>query len=228
MQITVSGITVAVVKKKIKNLHLRVKAPDGRVELSAPVGLSNGKIEEFLRDKRDWILQQQGKFSQQTDQMARDYVSGELLYVWGQPYRLEVGQGKRNQLVLERGRALLTVREGSTREQRERWVNEWYRTQLKEAVGRLLPKWEAITGLHPDSWQSKNMTTRWGTCNVRDRRIWLNLQLAKYPAECLEYVILHELTHLVEKGHNQRFYAHMDRYMPRWRQVRKQLNGQKD
>ena len=226
MLITVNGINVTVTKKKIKHIHLRVKAPDGRVELSVPTGLTYAKIEAFLQDKTEWILRQQAKFSGQPEQAAREYVSGEVLPVWGKSYRLEVISGKRNALVLDGEKARLTAKEDSTREQREHWVNEWYRDLLKAEIKQLLPKWETITGLHVDEWQIKNMKTRWGTCNTKCRRIWLNLQLAKCPVECLEYVILHELTHLLERGHNERFYAHMDRYMPRWREIRKRLNGQ--
>ena len=147
--------------------------------------------------------------------------------MWGRQYYLLVNySNKGNSLVLDGEKAILTVREGSTTEQREKFVNEWYRTILKAEIERVLPKWEQITGLHPDGWQTKNMTTRWGTCNVKTRKIWLNLQLAKKTPECLEYVILHELVHLVEKGHNERFVALMDKFMPNWRNVRKNLNNQ--
>jgi predicted metal-dependent hydrolase len=118
------------------------------------------------------------------------------------------------------------VRENSTVEQRGRWVNEWYREQLKEKIQKYLPKWEAITGLYPSSWQTKYMTTRWGTCNTKTGKIWFNLQLAKKPVECLEYVILHELVHLKVKNHGPDFVAMMDLHMPYWRDVRKNLNSQ--
>ena len=226
MNIVISGISVSVTKKKIKNLHLRVKAPDGRVELSVPESFSEKQIKEFLRDKREWILQQQEKFAQQPEQRAKEYVTGELLPVWGRNCRLEVTCGTRNHLILDGDTARLTVKENSTREQRERWINEWYREQLKEKIRKRLPEWERQTGLHPSEWQIKNMKTRWGTCNIKTRKIWLNLQLAKYPEVCLDYVILHELTHLIERGHNQRFYTHVEKYMPRWKDVRKRLNGQ--
>jgi predicted metal-dependent hydrolase len=122
--------------------------------------------------------------------------------------------------------AVLNVRCESTAKQRDTFVREWYREQLKAEVARLLPTWEAMTGLKCDSWQSKYMTSRWGTCNIARRKIWLNLQLAKKPVECLEYVILHELVHLLVKNHNADFKALMDTYMPFWRDVKKKLNGQ--
>ena len=198
MQIMVNGIEVSVTKKAIKNMHLYVKPPDGHVEVSAPANLSNESIEMFIRTKIGWIKRQQEKFEQQPRQTAREYVSGEALYVWGRQYYLLVNYSNRgNSLELDGDKAILTVREESTAEQRGRFVNEWYREILKAEIERVLPKWEKITGLHPDGWQTKNMTTRWGTCNVKTHKIWLNLQLAKKTPECLDYVILHELTHLM-------------------------------
>ena len=134
---------------------------------------------------------------------------------------------KKNSLVLEGNKAILSVRKESTAKQREKFVNEWYRSLLKTEVEKYLPKWEAITGLYCDSWQSKYMTTKWGTCNTSTRKIWLNLQLAKKPIECLEYVILHELAHLKVKNHGPDFVAILDLYMPYWRECKKMLNDSK-
>lgn len=227
MKLVVNGIDVSVVKKSIKNMHLYVKPPEGRVEVSAPIGLSDESIELFIRTKIVWIRRQQKKFENQPRQTEREYVSGEAFYVWGRQYYLLVNySNKGNSLVLDGDKAILTVREGSTVEQRERFVNEWYRSVLKTEIEQLLPKWVGITGLRPDSWQTKNMTTRWGTCNVKTRKIWLNLQLAKKPIDCLEYVILHELAHLAVKNHNEQFVAIMDRHMSNWREIRKKLNDQ--
>lgn len=227
MKLVVNGIEVSVVKKPIKNMHLYVKPPEGRVEVSAPIGLSDESIELFIRTKIGWIRRQQEKFEKQPRQTEREYVSGEAFYVWGRQYYLLVNySNKGNSLVLDGDKAILTVREGSTVEQRERFVNEWYRGVLKAEIEQLLPKWVEITGLRPDSWQTKNMTTRWGTCNVKTRKIWLNLQLAKKPIDCLEYVILHELAHLEVKNHNEQFIAIMDRHMSNWREIRKKLNDQ--
>ena len=145
--------------------------------------------------------------------------------MFGQQYFLRVEYSyKGNALVLSGNEAILTVRKESTAKQREAFVNEWYRALLKEKIEIYLPKWEKITGLYCDSWQTKYMTTRWGTCNTNSRKIWFNLQLAKKPIECLEYVILHELAHLKIKGHNKEFVALLDKYMPYWRDTRKLLN----
>lgn len=225
MQIEISGIKIEIQKKNIKNLRLVVAPPDGRVRVSAPLYLSDDSIKRFVSDKVDWIKKQQEKFGDKPRQADRKYASGETLYVLGQPYFLRVDhKEKSNSLVLSGNEALLNVKKESTAAQREAFLNEWYRALLKEKIEIYLPKWEEITGLHPDSCQIKNMTTRWGTCNVSARRIWLNLQLAKKPPECLEYVILHELTHLKVYNHGKDFAAIMDRYMPDWREIRKRLN----
>ena len=228
MYMVLNGIEVSVKRKAIKNMHLYVKPPDGHVEVSAPTQLSDESIELFIRTRIGWIRRQQEKFDKQPRQTAREYVSGEALYVWGRQYYLLVNHSsKGNSLVLDGDKAILTVRVDSTVEQREKFVNEWYRQILKAEIERRLPKWEQITGLHPAGWQTKNMTTRWGTCNTNTRKIWLNLQLAKKPLECLEYVILHELAHLKVRNHSKDFVAIMDQYMPYWRETKKLLNNLK-
>lgn len=225
MQILVSNIPVEVVKKKIKNMHLSVLPPDGKVRVSAPETLSDESIIMFVRTKIGWIRKQQEKFEQQPRQSERQYVSGETLYVWGKQYFLQVEYSyKGNSLILSGDKAILTVRKERTTKQRETFVNEWYRTLLKAEVEKYLPKWERITGLKCSSWQSKYMTTKWGTCNTSTCKIWLNLQLAKKPIECLEYVILHELAHLKVKNHGAEFVAILDQHMPYWREMKKQLN----
>ena len=227
MQIEISGIQIEVQKKNIKNLHLVVAPPDGKVRVSAPMHLSDDSITMFVRTKLGWIKKQQEKFEKQPRQSEREYVSGETLYVLGQQYFLRVEYSyKGNSLVLSGNEAILTVRKESTASQREAFVNEWYRALLKEKIEIYLSKWENITGLYCDSWQTKYMTTRWGTCNTNTRKIWLNLQLAKKPIECLEYVILHELAHLKVCNHGKDFVAIMDRYMTYWREIQKKLNDQ--
>ena len=225
MQIEISGIKIEIQKKNIKNLHLAVLPPDGKVRVSAPLHLSDESITMFIRTKLGWIKKQQAKFERQPRQSEREYVSGETLYLFGQQYFLRVEYSyKGNSVVLEGNEAILTVRKESTASQREAFVNEWYRSILKEKIEIYLPKWERITGLYCDSWQTKYMTTRWGTCNTNTGKIWLNLQLAKKPIECLEYVILHELAHLKVRNHGTEFVAILDQYMPYWRSIKKTLN----
>lgn len=228
MNVLISDIQIEIIKKDIKNMHLSVLPPDGKVRVSAPNNLSDESIIMFVKTKLGWIKKQQEKFELQPRQSEREYVSGETLYVWGHQYFLQVEYNqKKNSLVLEGNKAILSVRKESTAKQREKFVNEWYRSLLKTEVAKYLPKWEAITGLYCDSWQSKYMTTKWGTCNTSTRKIWLNLQLAKKPIECLEYVILHELAHLKVKNHGADFVAILDLHMPYWRECKKMLNDSK-
>ncbi|UOF91949.1 M48 family metallopeptidase [Fodinisporobacter ferrooxydans] len=227
MQIIISGIPVEICKKNIKNMHLYVKPPSGKVSVSAPLDMSDEAIERFVRTKSSWIKEQVNKFEAQPRQTEREYVSGETLYVWGKQYFLQVEYGtSKNSLFLSGDKAILTVRRDSTTKQRDSFVKEWYRDLLKREVARLLPKWEKITGIKCDGWQTKYMTTRWGTCNTDKRKLWFNLQLAKKTPECLEYIILHELLHLVERNHNANFLSLMDKYMPYWRETKRKLNGQ--
>ena len=206
-------------------MHLAVLPPDGRVRVSAPTQLTDEAITMFVRTKLGWIKKQQEKFQQQPRQSERQYVSGETLYVWGKQYFLQVEYSyKGNALTLSGDKAILTVRKESSPKQRGSFVNEWYRSLLKQEVAKYLPKWEKTTGLYCSSWQSKYMTTKWGTCNPTSKKIWLNIQLAKKPIECLEYVILHELAHLKVHNHGPEFTAILDQYMPYWRDHRCRLN----
>lgn len=225
MQIVIFNIPVEVIRKNIKNLHLSVLPPDGRVRVSAPTQLTEEAITMFVRTKLGWIKKQQEKFQQQPRQSERQYVSGETLYVWGKQYFLQVEYSyKGNALILSGDKAILTVRKESSPKQRDGFVNEWYRNLLKREVAKYLPKWEKTTGLYCSSWQSKYMTTKWGTCNPTSKKIWLNLQLAKKPIECLEYVVLHELAHLKVHDHGPEFTAILDQYMPYWREHKRRLN----
>ena len=224
--LNVSGIPIEVCKKKIKNMHLYVKPPNGKVTVSAPLTMNDEAIERFVRTRVGWIKKQVAKFDNQLRQSEREYVSGETIYVWGKQYYLQTEFGSRNSLVLSGDKAVLTVRKESTVDQRDSYVREWFRGLLKTEIAKLLPKWESVTGLKATSWQTKYMTSRWGTCNAKTGKIWFNLQLAKKTPECLEYIILHELIHLVEKTHGERFISMMDKHMPMWREVKATLNGQ--
>lgn len=224
MQLNVSDVTVEVIRKDIKNMHLRVQPPDGRVVLSAPRSVSDAAIDGFVASKLAWIRRQRADIAAQERQTQREGVTGETMYVWGKQCFLAVVEGTGYSVDVAGQDAVFTVRAGSSSEQREAHMREWYREQLCREVERLLPVWEERTGLKCSEWKTKYMKTRWGSCNPEARRIWLNVQLAKHPIECLEYVILHELAHLVEKSHGPKFIAVMDEYMPAWRSIRKELN----
>jgi len=227
MLLIISGVSVDVSKKSVKSMRLYVKPPNGKVTVSAPLSMSNEEIEHFVLTKISWIKKQIERFDTQSRQSQRKYVSGETLYVWGKQYYLQTEYGGRNSLVLSGNKAIFTVRKsGATAAQREKFIRDWYRKQLKEEIERLLPKWEKITGLNCKVLQIKYMTSRWGSCKPKARKICLNLQLAKKTPDCLEYIILHELVHILEKRHNERFYSLLDKYMPTWREIRSALNNQ--
>jgi hypothetical protein len=216
----VSGLMIEVSRKDVKTLRLYVKPPDGKVTVSAPFTMTNEAIELFIHSKVDWIKHHVQKFSKQQSQTKQKYVSGETFYVWGEEYNLQVKKGGKNSIVLSDDTAVFTVRRGSSYDQREKYVRKWYRNLLEIEVERLLPKWEKKTGLKAEGWQTRYMTSRWGSCKIKQRKICLNIQLAKRPVLCLEYILLHELIHFVEKGHNQRFKSLLDKHMPEWRKVK--------
>ncbi len=227
MEFSVAGIPVNVQRKKIKNLHLYVKPPKGEVLVTAPVRCPNYVIQNFLNEKEGWIVKNVERFRNTPVEPDPEYVTGETHPLWGELYTLQVTEGKRGSVSAdpETRTIRLVARTDSTKEDREKQMIEFYRSELKERTDILLPQWEQYTGLKSSSWISRNMKSRWGTCNVKTRRITLNVQLAKHPVECLEYVILHELCHIRVPNHGPEFKALEDRYMPEWRQVRKVLNG---
>ena len=228
MRIVISGIPIDIQKKNIKNMHLQIKPPDGHVVISAPLSMDDKAIEVYARTNLSWIKKQIEKFQQQPRSAKRQYVSGETMYIWGKQYYLSfVPDSQKNSFEIQGDKVSLSMREDSTVKQRENYVREQYRQFLKVEIERLLPKWEKITELHCESWQTRYMVTRWGTCNTEKKKLWFNLQLVQKPIECLEYVILHELIHLRERTHNSTFIAYMDMYMKNWRAVRKELNDSK-
>ena len=216
-----------VVRKAIKNLHLGVYPPNGRVRAAAPLVLGDDAVRLAVIGKLGWIRRQQARFAAQPRQAEREMVSGESHYFLGRRHRLRVVEGNGPGRVVLRNRAFLElhVRSGSDTQTRERVLHRWYRERLRELVPPLLAKWEPILGVRTASWGIKKMKTRWGACNGPARRIWLNLELAKTPVQCLEYLVVHELAHLTERHHNDRFAALMDRHLPQWRLHRQTLNA---
>ena len=229
MKLTICGIPVEVCRKDVKIMRLYVKPPggsggDASVIVSAPLTMSSAAIENFVREKTDWIKSHLEKFENQVRGEKRKYASGETFYVWGEQYILQTSYGKKRSLVIKDGKALLTVRKENTAAQREKFVREWYRKLLKIEAARVLPIWEEKTGLKSESYQVKYMISRWGSCKVKAKKISLSLLLAQKAPQCLEYVILHELLHFIEKRHNQRFKNLLGKFMPKWREVKKELN----
>jgi predicted metal-dependent hydrolase len=225
-QIVVNEIVVDVVRKDIKNLHLAVYPPSGRVRVAAPLRVNDDAVRLAVVTRLAWIKRQQTKFERQERQTIREYVSGESHYFHGQRYLLNVvyQAGPPKVAVRNNTRIDLIVRTGSDAQQRGRVLQAWYRQQLRNEAGPLIAKWEAQVGLRVAECGIKQMKTKWGACNINAGRIWLNLELVKKPVRCLEYIIVHETVHLLERHHNDRFQALMDQFMPQWRFLRDELN----
>lgn len=225
-QIEVNGLTVDVVRKNIKNLHLAVYPPNGRVRVAAPLRVNDEAVRLAVVTRLAWIKRQQTKFQQQERESLREYVSGESHYVQGSRYLLNVIEQDGTPYVQIRNKKKLDlyVRPNSSADQRERVMSAWYRERLRESMPPLIAQWEKKIGVHADEWGIKKMKTKWGTCNIQARRIWLNLELAKKSEHCLEYIIVHELVHLLERHHNDRFLSLMNQFMPNWKQYREELN----
>lgn len=224
-EIVLEGITIPVVKKKMKNMYIRVTPPEGEVKLTAPIGVSDDDIREFALSKIDWIKKQQERCKKVSVQAEGEYVTGESCYLWGKKYILDVQDTDYGSRVFLWGEnVVLRIGHDSTREEREQVLNDWYRREMRRALPGVLKKCEKIVGVRAKEWRIKNMRTRWGTCNIPEQRIWLNLKLAKKPPECLEYVVVHELVHLLEREHNGVFYGYMDKFYPGWREVKVRLN----
>lgn len=225
-QIKVNDLIVDVVRKDIKNLHLAVYPPNGRVRVAVPLLVDDEAVRLAVISKLGWIKRQQVQFAEQERQSEREYVSGESHYFQGNRYLLNVIYLDATPKVVIRNntRIDLYVRPGSDPDQRERILLAWYRKQLREIVPPLIMKWEPILGVSVADWGIKQMKTKWGTCSIEARRIWLNLELAKKPVRCLEYIVVHELIHLLERHHNDRFTALMEKHLPSWRFLREELN----
>lgn len=224
-QLKLGDIVVDVVLKDIKNVHLSVYPPMGRVRISAPGRMKIDTIRVFAISKLGWIKQQQKKLREQQRETPREYVDRESHYVWGKRYLLTIRESDAPPSIeLEHSRMLLRVRPGTVERTKEALMEAWYRDQIKTAVPPLLARWQPLMGVKVERFFVQRMKTRWGSCNHKARTIRLNTELAKKPAECLEYLVVHELVHLLEPTHNARFVALMDRLMPRWQFYREVLN----
>lgn len=223
----VGGIEAIVLYKPVKNLHLNVLPPVGKVRVTAPQNMKDDAIYAFLASRISWIERQQAKFKSQERQTRREYMTGENYYLWGKRYRLEVIYKDIPPSVSLKGKKkiILSVRPRSSREKREQVMRDWYRKELRSIARGLIDRWQKKIGVKVNDWRIRRMKTRWGSCNQKAGRIWLNLELAKKPEHCLTYIIVHELIHILEKKHNDRFKALMDKFLPQWRQYKDELNN---
>jgi predicted metal-dependent hydrolase len=226
-QLNLSGISIEVTRKNIKNIYLRVYPSEGRVVLNCPWHTNPGKVREFAEERLPWIKKHLQKRSVRNGKPKPRYITGEKHPVWGEMRELKVFPSKKPQTVFlnDAGDIVMQVKNSTISTRRKKLLQEWYRSQLKEQIPVLVKKWEPVMNVAVNEFGVKKMKTRWGTCNIRDRRIWLNLELAKIDPACLEFIVVHEMVHLLEKHHTKRFYQLMDKFLPDWKEREKLLNA---
>jgi predicted metal-dependent hydrolase len=224
--LTVSDLDIEVVYKDIKNLHISVYPPMGRVRVAAPERTDEDMIRLAVVQRLQWIKRQREQFQKADRQTKREMESGETHYVWGQRYRLDVSRTSSHYKIQTKGNTLWVIAPADAdADARRATLDRWYRRQIKAALPAVLEKWEPIVGAEAEKVVVRRMKTKWGTCITHSRTIWINPELAKKNPRCLEYIVVHELTHLQERGHGERFVALMDKYLPDWRTRRDELNA---
>ena len=225
MILEMDGLSVQLLRKRIKNLNLRIHR-SGEVQVSAPMALPLDLVYRFLHDKREWIDGHRRRLQSKPLEHINSLETGDMVFFWGQRVALIVHEiPKKIHVELDHATLHLFVKSGTSLDQKQIVLNHWYRGQMQQQLPELFQKWEAMIGVHADTYGIKLMKTRWGSCNTHKKRIVLNLRLVQKPLICLEYVIVHELVHLLEASHNKRFYALMENFMPHWKQVKIQLES---
>ncbi|WP_306190948.1 M48 family metallopeptidase [Streptomyces sp. MK5] len=224
--ITVRGIGIDVIYKNIKNLHIGVYPPLGRVRVAAPHQLGDDQVRLAVIQRLPWIKEQREQLQSASRQSTREMVTGESHYVWGVRRRMKVVERPgRAHVELDGERLLLYVPAGTTAERRRELLDRWYREQLRHVIPDLIAKWEPVLEVSVPRWSIKRMKTKWGSCNRETGHVWFNVELAKKPPACLEYIVVHEMAHYLERHHDDRFTKLMDRFTPNWRSTRDQLNN---
>ena len=224
--IIISNIKIDVVRKEIKNIHLAVYPPTGRVRIAAPLKINSDAIRFFAISKLGWIKRNQRKFEGQDRVSSREYKQRESHYFQGRRYLLTIVEIEAKPKVVLKNKKFieLHIRPDTPTIKRHEILNEWYRDQLKKQIPVIIDKWEKILNVKVEAWQVKQMKTKWGSCNIEKKRIWINLELAKKPEHSLEYIIVHEMIHLLERYHNEKFLSYMNKFMPNWKFLKQELN----
>jgi len=225
-KLKIGNVSVDFVRKDIKNLHLAVYPPKGRVRLAAPLSLNDDAIKLFLISKLTWIKKHQRKFETQERQSERKYISRETHYYLGKRYLLRVIEfdAPPKIVLTDKTYINLYVRKKTLSNKKQEIFNEWYREQLKKLIPKMIHLWEKKIGVTVNAFGVKQMKTKWGTCNREEKKIWLNLELAKKPLQCLEYIVVHEMVHILERKHNEIFLNYMNKFMPNWKAYKQELN----
>ena len=224
-RIELGDLTIDVVQKDIKNIHLSVYPPIGKVRIAAPTRLDLENIRVFAISKLGWIRKQQAKITSQEREPKREYKTRESHYYLGKRYLLNVIENKNKQsVIVKHEKLVLNVKRNATINQKKNILHEWYRERLKEIIPKLIDKWERRINVNVSEFKIRKMKTKWGTCNTVAKRICINLELARKPIICIEYIVVHEIVHLLERKHNERFIAYMNKFMPNWRTYKDELN----
>lgn len=218
------GNEITVTRKNIKSINLRIKPPDGRIEISCPKKMTNAQLEAFVREKADWIREHRAKILSAEQSAEKQYLNGDTIPLWGKNYTLTVRTGSPS-VTISGDIVILTIPSGTSSEQRKACIEAWYRENLRLAVEKRMPYWEARTGLKCSRWSIRDMKTRWGSCTHQTASIRINLRLAEKSPECLDYLIVHELTHIRHPNHSKAFYDDVEKHIPDWKQRRMILNG---
>lgn len=226
-EMVIGNLTFQLNRKEIKNLHISVLPPDGFVRVSAPEKMTETAIRMAVISRIPWIKKQQQEFLKQPRQSDREMVSGESHYLWGRRYRLNfIETAGRNEVKVQgSNKLMLCIKPDTPIEKKAALLSSFYRAELKARTETILASWLPVIGVSPSDWGIRKMKTKWGSCNTSSKRISLNLELAKKPPECLEYILVHELVHLLERHHNERFRSYMDQFLPDWRERRDLLNS---
>lgn len=220
------NLSVDVVRKNIKNMHLAVYPPTGRVRIATPLRIDDEAVRLFAISKIAWIRKHQRHFHSQDRISPREFKHRESHFFQGKRYLLRITEQDAPARVEIKNKTYidLYIRPNSSIEQKRAVLNEWYRSEIKKIIPEIIQKWEQKIGVKVNEWQVKQMKTKWGTCNIEKKRIWINLELAKKPIHCLEYIVVHELIHLLERHHNEKFSLLMEKHMPQWKFFKEELN----
>ena len=224
--LTIRGIDIDVIYKVIKNLHIGVYPPLGRVRVAAPNRLDDDQVRLAVIQRLPWIKRQRDKLRSAERQSEREMVTGESHYVWGVRRRLKVVERPgRAHFEIDGERLVLYVPADTSADKRRIYLDRWYRDQLREVIPELITRWEQTLDVTVPKWTIRRMKTKWGSCNRETRHIWFNVELAKKHPDCLEYIVVHEMTHYFERNHGERFTSLMDQHLANWRSRRDQLNA---
>lgn len=222
----VGSLLVTVNRKEIKNLHITVLPPDGAVRVSAPIHFTDQYIRMAIAKRLSWIRNHQRNFQNQPRQSDREMISGESHYLFGRRYLLDIVHTSGEHKIIKKNNKhlTLTVQPNTSRDNRYLVLQEFYRAELRKEIAQRIKEWQDRIGVVPKFWGIRIMQTKWGSCNTDKKRIWFNLELAKKPYECIDYIIVHELLHLLERRHSTRFYQLLDKFYPNWHEAQSSLN----